>query len=214
MRNFNLMKEYEKARLYILDVCDYKIEVVVACYKIYEAMMKLYPEANGKLVEKDFVVGRFLKYVAKNYKKREIKMLYDYYFENQSYNEVAGKYNTTPYDVMKSLKETLWNLNKVNTTSNWFIMSQRKVWVEAYLKEIIEQEFKYKKTKAVTEWDNIEDMGLSKRQQLILQKHNIITLKQLLGMEESYLFKLLGKAGYDSFKAKLDLAKTVKGDSF
>lgn len=209
MRKLNLMKEYENARLYILDVCDYEIEVIVACYKIYQAMMEFYPKSRNRLLQKDFVANRFFKYIAKNYKKREIKILYDYYFDYKSYKEIANEYNITPYEVMKSLKNTIWGLNKINTTSNWFVMSQRKAWVEEHLREIVEQEIKYRKTKAVTEWVNIEDMGLSKRQQLILQKHNIITLKELLEAEETYLFKLLGKANYNSFKAKLDLAKSV-----
>ena len=209
MRKFNLMKEYEIARLYILDVCDYNLEIVVACFKIYEAMMKVYPKANGRLVEKDFVVSRFLKYISKNYKKQEIKILYDYYIENKSYKEIACKYNMTPYEVIKSLKDTVWNLNKVCITNNWFIMSQRKDWIEVHLTELTKQEFNYRKTKAPTEWVNIEDMGFSKRQQIILQKHNITTLKEILDTDESYLFKLLGKAGYDSFKAKIDLAKSI-----
>ena len=196
MKKFNLMKEYNEAKAYIVDICEYDVETVVSCYMLYKAMRRLPIETYEITAPGDFVIRRFLVYLRKNGKKKNIRMLRDYYFEKLSYNELAKKYNISVNETRNIIKETIRKLNKVYTTDYWFIISQRRELLKGRMKAITKVEEEYVMAKPIDEWKMLEDMNLKNSILYLLNKAKITNVEELIQLyetDENKLRKILVK---------------------
>lgn len=213
MKKFNLMKEYNEAKEYIVDICEYDVETVVSCYMVYKAMRRLSIETYEITAPGDFVIRRFLVYLRKNGKKKNIRMLRDYYFENISYNELAKKYNISVNETRNIIKETIRKLNKVYTTDYWFIISQRRELLKGRMKAITRIEEEYIMAKPIDEWKMLEDMNLKNSILYLLNKAKITNVEELIQLyetDENKLRKILGRERFLDVLVKIMRYKKVK----
>lgn len=213
MKKFNLMKEYNEAKAYIVDICEYDVETVVSCYMLYKAMRRLPIERYEITAPGDFVIRRFLVYLRKNGKKKNIRMLRDYYFEKLSYNELAKKYNISVNETRNIIKETIRKLNKVYTTDYWFIISQRRELLKVRMKAITRIEEEYIMAKPIDEWKMLEDMNLKNSILYLLNKAKITNVEELIQLyetDENKLRKILGRERFLDVLVKIMRYKKVK----
>ena len=197
----NVNRIYEEAVGFMSDGYEYPMETVVSSYLVYKKIVR------KETKQKDFVIDKFLKHFNKHFDDKYVRMVYAYFFDFKSREEVVKEFDLASIErVSGAISRGIGKLKAAQETEEWFILSTRENYLKKLEGQVIKERNRTASMKSVDEWEKVEDMGFTERTSAVLKRNGVETLKDLTSLSDEDLIRLkgMGQKSLNEITAKIE----------